>query len=471
MPTSPTHMNMQLLISVAFTESVELVQLPTEAALTAANLFKATPNTGLVTRLGADPDEGLVPSILSPTNIYFQEILRRFRQNKVRIDGTRWPLIGTFDGVEVRLITTIRLLPPNVLVTTVKVNGLKIGSDNLVNDLIASQKQGGEIVRDLLRWTADIVGACDHRPTGVETYRKIAGSPLPAIHVRVPAPVATIAEWSDKRQPQLLAALIRDVQHESSDPAIEASLVRKNAELNRKGGSRTWVDKQGALLVSSDFDRDGSPGFARLVDMQAVVLAMRTLFSEYPRRRRESPYSFDFLLQKSLTWIREPGRVLRKSVGSRELWKLLADEFALSQDADHLSSDPAVRERLDAGRDVFAGTASWWLTDDLETQLAEEMSAQRVEPSQQASVVQIIHATQAQISARDINNFASFDEFVDALREALEGVVDIDVATKQEALGLVDKLRMATGSMATVAGGGAAAAVVGAAIKQLLGLS
>ena len=458
-------------VAVAFTEAVELYRSPTAFELAHANLFRMTPNTGLVRGLGADPEEAVVPFVLAPTNVYFQEILRRLRADGLSAEGPRWPLRVRCARNVIELTASIRLVPPNVLVTTAKIRGHQVDEHDFVADLIALQEYRSHgVIPDIMRWTAEMVGARKHRPISETTFRKAPGGPLPAVHLMVPKPSSDVSAWADNHDRELLATLIRDQHYRFSDPRLRESLVKKNSELNLKGGSRRWVDKQGALLVNSAFDERRSSEFTRLVNMQALVLAMQTLFSEYPRRRKEAPYSFDFVVDKALVWVREPGRALRQSVGGQELWSLLADEFALSDDADKLFSDVTIRERLDGDREVFASIVEWWDCRNLEDQLACRMSERPVKPPPLSPVVQIINAKQAQVAGRDINNFLSFDDFLDALAERVDSVTDVDVITKDEALSLISRLRAAAGTVATATVGGAGATLVGAALKQLLGL-
>ena len=87
-----------------------------------------------------------------------------------------------------------------------------------------------------------------------------------------------------------------------------------------------------------------------------------------------------------------------------------------------------------------------------------------------ARAVQIVHATTAQVAAGDINNFGSFDELLDRLREELDDLEGVDPAAQEEARTLLDKLRAASGDVATGSAASAGGAVLGAALKQLLGL-
>lgn len=85
-------------------------------------------------------------------------------------------------------------------------------------------------------------------------------------------------------------------------------------------------------------------------------------------------------------------------------------------------------------------------------------------------ITQIVHATQAQVAGGDIHNYGSFDELLDRLVDALAGLEDIDDEARAEASGILDQLRSASGKVAVGAAASSGGAVVGALLKQLLGL-
>lgn len=89
----------------------------------------------------------------------------------------------------------------------------------------------------------------------------------------------------------------------------------------------------------------------------------------------------------------------------------------------------------------------------------------------EASVVQIINATTAQVAAGNIiNEFKSFDELLDALAAKIDGVEGVDDEAKQEAHAILGKLRSAGGTVATSALGSAGGALLGSVLKQFTGL-
>jgi hypothetical protein len=93
-----------------------------------------------------------------------------------------------------------------------------------------------------------------------------------------------------------------------------------------------------------------------------------------------------------------------------------------------------------------------------------------LQASSSTRITQIVHATQAQVAGGDIHNYGSFDELLDRLVDALAGLEDIDDEARAEARGILDQLRSASGKVAVGAAASSGGAVVGALLKQLLGL-
>ena len=85
-------------------------------------------------------------------------------------------------------------------------------------------------------------------------------------------------------------------------------------------------------------------------------------------------------------------------------------------------------------------------------------------------VVHIAHAAEVQVAAGDITNYKTFIEFIEAADKAIDGLVGVDGAAKEEARGMLAKIRGAGDEVATAAVGSAGGAVLGAVLKQLLGL-
>lgn len=95
----------------------------------------------------------------------------------------------------------------------------------------------------------------------------------------------------------------------------------------------------------------------------------------------------------------------------------------------------------------------------------------RVEAGSQPppSVTQIVHAAQAQVAAGNINNYVTFNALLDRVSEAIDEVDGVDDATREEAKGLVDKLRGTSATVATGAASSGAGALLGAVLKKVLG--
>lgn len=96
----------------------------------------------------------------------------------------------------------------------------------------------------------------------------------------------------------------------------------------------------------------------------------------------------------------------------------------------------------------------------------------RAEPPRQTptNVTQIVHAAQAQVAAGDINNYVTFTQLLDRVEQALDDLEGVDEDAREEARGMLTKLRAATGTVATGTASGAGGALLGAVLKQALGL-
>jgi hypothetical protein len=105
----------------------------------------------------------------------------------------------------------------------------------------------------------------------------------------------------------------------------------------------------------------------------------------------------------------------------------------------------------------------------LSTTGLDRIDSRRASPAT-PPITQIIYATQAQVAAGDIHNYVSFDDLLDRLAEALTQLDDVDDEAREEARGLLDKLRSASGKVAVGAAASSGGAVLGTLFKQLLGL-
>lgn len=96
----------------------------------------------------------------------------------------------------------------------------------------------------------------------------------------------------------------------------------------------------------------------------------------------------------------------------------------------------------------------------------------RVQPrtAPATTIMQVVQAAQAQVAAGNITNYVSFTQLLDRVEEALGQVDGVDDETRAEARGLLDKLRAASGTVATESASGAGGALLGALLKQALGL-
>jgi hypothetical protein len=87
------------------------------------------------------------------------------------------------------------------------------------------------------------------------------------------------------------------------------------------------------------------------------------------------------------------------------------------------------------------------------------------------SITQIIHATHAQVAAGDINTYVTFNELLDQVADTLDDLEDIDEDTREDARGILRRLRAASGTVATGATTSAGAALLVEIAKQLTGLA
>lgn len=86
------------------------------------------------------------------------------------------------------------------------------------------------------------------------------------------------------------------------------------------------------------------------------------------------------------------------------------------------------------------------------------------------TVTQIIHATNAQIAGRDITNFISFGELLDAVQHQLDQLTDLADSDRHEAQSIIDRLRSATTQVTLTAAGAGGGTVIGAILMSLLHL-
>lgn len=85
-------------------------------------------------------------------------------------------------------------------------------------------------------------------------------------------------------------------------------------------------------------------------------------------------------------------------------------------------------------------------------------------------ITQIINAATAQVAAGDIHNYGSFEELLDLLADDLDHLTDIDDEARDEARGILEKLRSASGKISVGAAASGGGALIAALLKQKLGL-
>jgi CheY-like chemotaxis protein len=85
-------------------------------------------------------------------------------------------------------------------------------------------------------------------------------------------------------------------------------------------------------------------------------------------------------------------------------------------------------------------------------------------------VTQIIHASRVQIAGGHMQNVSTYEDLLDRLSDILEQVDNVTPVAREEARGLLDKLRSASGEAAIEAASTSGGALLGSLLKQLLGL-
>jgi hypothetical protein len=93
-----------------------------------------------------------------------------------------------------------------------------------------------------------------------------------------------------------------------------------------------------------------------------------------------------------------------------------------------------------------------------------------IDDTRQLGTTQIIHAGQVQIAGRDVHNVSTYEEMLDRLTDAVAQADEVTPAAREEAHGLLDRLRSASGDAAIEAASTSGGALLGTLLKQLLGL-
>jgi hypothetical protein len=463
----------ELSADLAFTRAIPLAVSPPVEALVASNLFRTHFNSAMYRQLGAAPELSFVARQLRATNIIEQDIGRRLRAANHPVHGTRSPFKVMWNGQAAEMYLTTKVFPPDVLVVTVHVRGIQVNEDRLMESLVSAQQGLPErLLPDLQRILGSIIVSAD-RNASIDDAPRLVGSTWPTTLLRVDVPPDNIAGWVDERWSPLCAAVIRDEDYKTSDERVLAGIRNRNSELNAKGGFRRLLDKQGCLLVAATRDRArANIEFKRLVDLQTIGLVFRSFFALYPRARVQAPATFDFLLAKAVEWVTEPERVLRESMTSAITWSLAASELKLPHDVKKLLDVKSTRARLRVISDeTGALNPDWWLTPGLAPRLESAVAAARP-PKAPATkqIVHIAHAAEVQVAFGDITNYTTFAEFTAAVDTAIDGLVGVDETAKAEAKGILAKMCSKGGEVASAAAGGAGGALLGAVLKQILGL-
>ncbi len=160
----------------------------------------------------------------------------------------------------------LRLFRPQILVVNVRLNGLTLDEEEIVDRLVGIHRGIRDGLLPLIhRATAAIVTSVDAHANWNGASLSSDRPTLSAIHLHVPVARSEVVDWADGYKAVLAAAVIRDTDYRSSDPKILESLLTRNVEINRKGGFRRLIDKQGALLVSSATEPQDSETLSSIV--------------------------------------------------------------------------------------------------------------------------------------------------------------------------------------------------------------
>jgi hypothetical protein len=348
---------------IAFTCAVALTPLVTPADVRASKLFDTAPQVGLPHDLGAVDHDSVVPWTLTPTNVFEQALLNSLRRDGDEVPEKKLPLDIKYAGDTTgRLSLRLSLLPPSVLIVTVSVRGLSFNGDDFPDRAIAWQIADDPYVARVLARSVGLVKTLNQR--------EIASVPLGrrerAVRIRLQQPADTIHGFVQARRRELVGLVHHEARWSlATDESIERVFF-KNEELNYHAHSPyRLVDKQGVVQIEAA--QGASPPFERLVRWQALAVAFREFLVAYRSRREQAPRTYDLVLGKVASWIRDPERVIRDSVSGQETWKLVCREMRIDQELDRVLSTADVRERLDraaAGHDELG--SDWWREPDLE---------------------------------------------------------------------------------------------------------
>jgi hypothetical protein len=294
----------------------------------------------------------------------------------------------------------------------------------------------------------------------------------------------------EDRQLQLLRALaIREAQlREEGRPTDFSFLQMPGPAFGFKPGI---ANEQEIGAMEGDLKELEAEGFVRLSrgssDSVVCKLALTTTGRAASRKeplpteldsgsRGAVPPSADSIL----SWLRQVSETPDRTSALRNGGALLNDAVSVFQE-DQLGAV--------AGRILDLGDAGLLLFDDPAAAIEgpsdidrlrvaanfrlSPAGLDRVSPSDRPTIQnigQIITATQAQVAGRDINNFHSYDQLVAQLTDALDQLQNVDEEAREEARGILAKLKSASSSVASGAASSGGGALLGTLLKEALGL-
>jgi hypothetical protein len=357
--------------NLVFNASHVLPRVVSADEIEESRLFKVSPNTGPFRELGVPLSRAVVPTALTPTNIFWQELGNRLAEVGVPRTKQQPYAMTSHSEQAVRTTFVISLLPPNVVRISARLVGMQVDANSFAAELIALQRiQNHPQVLKGLSVALGLVTTLDHLSYKEQRPARMSC----AVGLAVQSPGVDVGLWVNAHEREISAVLVRDEDYETMDPSLIRSLFAKSSDLNVKSASElVLLDKQG-LLYASQRVKDR---FERLAQLQSLALAFEVFLSAYQASRAEAPEFFDFVLYKVAHWIRNPDPVFRRSVSTRYAWKLLTRESQLDSDLDQLLSG-AGRQRIDDGKELFESVGDgWWARPNFGDILSESLAERR----------------------------------------------------------------------------------------------
>lgn len=293
----------------------------------------------------------------------------------------------------------------------------------------------------------------------------------------------------EERQLQLLRALVKREGHLRAEgrPTEFLFLQMPGPAFGFKPGIED-EDEIGAM--EGDLDELESEGYLRLSgsssDSVVCKLALTTAGRATGRDEarvtelgapapRSAPPSADAVL----SWIHEASEVPSRAGALRSGGALLNDAMSIFENDQLEAVAGRIFDLADSGLLLFEDPAAaiegpsdmdrLGMATNFRLSPAGLDRLRSAQPTVQ-NIGQIITATQAQVAGGNINNFHSYDELIEQLTAALHQLHDVDEGAREEAQGILDKLKSASGTVGAGAAASGGGALLGTLLKKTLGL-